>query len=1133
MAGRVTGLAGGVLSYFTRHRTAANLVLVIMLAAGLAAFPRMRAQYFPDIVIEDVGVSVVWSGAGAEDVDRAIVQVLEPALLVVEGVTDSRATSREGRADLQLEFEPGWDMSRAADDVQAAVDSLNTLPEGAEDPTVRRGAWRDRVTDVVIAGPVGIEQLGRFADELVTRLFAVGVTRTTINGVAAPETVVEVPSRALIQHDISMSEIAEAIAGAAEADPAGDVGGGSARVRTGSAKRTADEIADIVLRSNPDGSKLTVGDIGRIRTDGIDRERIFFVGDNPAISVRVDRSEGGDAVRIQRQVEEVAAEMELTLPAGVELDLIRTRAEQITARLNILLDNGLLGLGLVVSLLFLFLNARTAFWVAAGIPVSMMAAVAIMYLFGFTFNAISLFALIITLGIVVDDAIVVGEHADFRVRRLREAPAEAAENAARKMFAPVFSASVTTIIAFFGLVAIGGRFGTLIADIPFTVIVVLAASLVECFLVLPNHMSHALIHSAKQHWYDLPSRVVNRGFAWVRDGIFRKGISLVVKGRYPVFALAILILASQASIFVRGDLQWRFFNSPERGSVSGNFAMLPGATRDDTLEMMRELQRATAEVGAQYEEEYGLNPLTYVIAETGGNSGRRLAGVDTKESWQLGGISIELIDPDLRPYSSFEFVATLQDAVRNHPMVETVSFRGWRGGPGGDALDIELYGADSVTLKGAAEALKTELARYSEVSALEDSLAYDKDELVLNLTPQGQALGITIDGLGRVLRNRLNGIEAATYPDGPRSAAIRVELPDEELTADFLSRTQVRTATGTYVSLSDIVSVNRESGFSTIRRENGLRLVNVTGDLSEDDPDRAAVIMAELENSILPRLEEDHGIAWRLSGLAEQEREFLSDAFLGFMLCLLGIFLTLAWIFGSWTRPVVVMAVIPFGLVGAIFGHVAWEVPLSMFSVVGLIGMTGIIINDSIVLVTTIDGYAEDRGLIPAIIDGTADRLRPVLLTTATTVLGLTPLLFESSQQAQFLKPTIITLVYGLGFGMFLVLLVVPALVAMQQDVGGQIRALRRSLHPARRNRGVFLPTVLAAFGIAALFSATLGAVALTGQFPVVIEARLPSAFDLPPMPAAFGLFVLGSALLVLIAFLLGAFWQGLRRRDA
>ncbi|MCG6903865.1 MAG: efflux RND transporter permease subunit, partial [Rhodobacter sp.] len=952
---------GGILSYFARHRTAANLLLVVLIAAGIAAFPRMRAQFFPDVIIDNVRINVAWDGAGAEDVDRAIVQLLEPALISVEGVESSEATSREGSTSILLEFEPGWDMGRAADDVQAAVDVVTNLPEDADDPVVRRGAWRDRVTDVVITGPVGVDQLGRFADEFVTRLFAVGVTRTTIRGIAAPETVVEVPSLSLVRHDITMREIADAIAAEAEADPAGDVGGANARVRTGVAKTNADQISGIVLRSNPDGSKLLVGDVARIFVGGVDRDRAYYVGEHPAISVRIDRSDRGDAIKIQHQVEEVAAELELTLPEAVNIELIRTRAEAITGRLNILLDNGLLGLGLVVALLFLFLNARTAFWVAAGIPVSMTATIAMMYAFGLTINMISLFALIITLGIVVDDAIVVGEHADFRARKLGESPMDAAENSARRMFPPVFSATMTTIIAFFGLVAIGGRFGDLIADIPFTVIVVLTASLIECFLILPNHMAHSIGHSSKQHWYDLPSRVVNRGFGWFREVIFRRIMQFVVWARYPVFAGALLILAMQVAPFITGDLPWRFFNSPEQGSVSGNFAMAPGATREDTMAMMREMQRATDAVARRLEAEHGRNPLDYVIAEVGGNTGRGLSGVENKEEFQLGSIAIELIDADLRPYSSFQFVADLQDEVRKHPLVETVSFRGWRSGPGGDALDVQLYGADSERLKAAAEELKKTLSQFPEVSALEDSLAYGKEELVLDLTPQGQALGFTIDALGRVLRNRLNGIEAATYPDGPRSASIRVELPAGELTADFLDRTRMRTQAGQYVALADIVSVTTRAGFSTVRRENGLRLVSVTGDISEDDPARAAEIIETLGKEILPELEERFSVASAMSGLAEQESDFLNDARTGFILCLLGIFLCLAWIFSSWTRPVVVMAIIPFGLVGAFYGHIAWDVPLSMFSIVGLIGMTGIIINDSIVLVTTIDEYAAER----------------------------------------------------------------------------------------------------------------------------------------------------------------------------
>ncbi|MBS0126367.1 efflux RND transporter permease subunit [Thetidibacter halocola] len=1111
--------AGSILGYFARHPTVSNLLLVVMLAAGLLAVPNMRAQFFPDVIIDEVDVSVRWEGAGAEDVDTAIAQVLEPVLLAVDGVEGTTALSREGRASIELEFEPNWDMARAANDVQSAVDGVTTLPEDAEDPEVRRSYWRDRVTDLVITGPVGIDQLGRFADELVVRLFAEGVTRTTIRGVAAPQTVVEVPTQSLIAHDVTMAQIAEAIAAEVDADPAGDVGGSGARVRTGVEKREAADIAGIVLRSNPDGSNLTIGDVAQIRVEGIDREQSYFVGENPALSVRVDRSDRGDAIGIQRSVEEVARSFEASLPEGVTIDLIRTRAEAITGRLDILLDNASMGLALVVVLLFLFLNARTALWVAAGIPVSLLAAIALMYAFGLTINMISLFALIITLGIVVDDAIVVGEHADHLSRRRAMDPYDAAETAANRMALPVFSATLTTVIAFFGLTAISGRFGDLIADIPFTVIAVLLASLVECFLILPNHMAHSLKHSAREHWYDLPSRLVNRGFRWVREKLFRPLIAGVIAARYVVLAGAVALLASQAVLLIRGDVQWRFFNAPEQPSVTGNFAMAPGATREDTIAQMRLLQETTEALGREYEERYGKNPLAYVLAEVGGNAGRGLAGTESKEADQLGGISIELIEADERPYSSFAFVGELQDRVPNHPMVETISFRGWRSGPGGDALDVQIFGADAATLKAASEDLKAALTRFPEISAVEDDLSYDKEELILELTAQGQALGFDIDGLGRVLRNRLGGIEAATYPVGPRSATIRVELPANELTADFLQRTQMRTPGGAYVALADIVRVERRDGFSTVRRENGIRLISVTGDIAMDDAARAAEIEKALNDEILPAVAAKHQVDYRLSGLSEQENEFLADATTGLILVLLGIYLVLAWVFASWSRPLVVMAIIPFGLVGTIYGHALWEVPLSMFTVVGLLGMTGIIINDSIVLVTQVDEYAAERGLIPSIIDGAADRLRAVFLTTATTVLGLAPLLYERSADAQFLKPTVITLVYGLGFGMVLVLLVVPALLAVQHDFARLGATLRRGLR--FRMARVRVALVAAVAVMLGWLAATMGVVAVTGALPAALT--LPTLAILSPMAAAFMLFFGGVLVVVLFAWLVAA----------
>ena len=1110
-----------IISYFTRHRTAANLLLICLVVAGLAALPNMRAQFFPDVVVENVRVNVTWDGAGAEDVDAGVAQVLEPALLAVEGVSETTVTSREGSATIRLDFEPGWDMSRAADDVQSAVDAVTGLPEGIDEPTVRRGNWRDRVTDVVITGPVGVDQLARFTDEYVTRLFAAGVTRTTIRGIAAPEIVVEVPTVALIRHDVTLAQIAEAIRAEADANPAGDVTGANTRVRTGVEKRDPVAVANIVLRREASGASLTIGDVATIRQDGVDRERAYFVGDNSAISIRVDRSAQGDAIAIQRTVADIAAEMELTLPEGVQIELIRTRAEAITGRIGILLDNGLMGLGLVVLILFLFLNARTAFWVAAGIPTAMIAALAFMYLAGITINMISLFALIITLGIVVDDAIVVGEHADFRVRRLGEDPVTAAENAAKRMSLPVLSATITTIIAFFGLVAIGGRFGTLIADIPFTVIVVLIASLIECFLILPNHMAHALAHSAKEHWYDWPSRQVNRGFRYVREHLFRPFMGWVVLARYPVVAVMVLLLATQAAVFIKGDVTWRFFNAPERSSVTGNFAMLEGATRTDSIEMMRELQRAAQAVGAAYAEEYDTNPLAYVLSEVGGNAGRALDSADTKGAELLGSISIELIDPDLRPYSSFEFVAALRDEVQQTPLTEEVSFRGWRSGPGGDSISVQFYGANSETLKAAAEALKTALSPFPEVSGLQDTLPYDKDEVILQLTPQGEALGFDIDALGRTLRNRFSGIEAATFPVGPRTGAIRVELPEGELTADFLDRTLMPAPTGDFVPLADIVRTEVRSGFRTILRENGLRVVTVSGDLSEDNPQRATEIMERLRDVIVPQIEAEQQVSAQIGGLAEQESDFLSDALLGLILCLTGIYLVLSWIFASWTRPAVIMAIIPFGLIGTIYGHAQWDVPLSMFTVVGLIGMVGIIINDSIVLITTVDEYEQDRALVPAIIDATCDRLRPVFLTTMTTVLGLAPLLYESSSQAQFLRPTVITLCYGLGFGMVLVLLLVPALLSIGHDVQRQMVSLRRSLRlpVATRGRKFGLMSVGVGVILAAWSAATLGAVLVNGTLPSPLAPLLPSA---PTLAATLGLFGAGSFVICAVGYIVG-----------
>ncbi len=1106
-----------LIRYFVRHRTVANLLMVLMLVVGLVAAANMRAQYFPDVVLSEVGVSVTWTGAGAEDVDRAIVQVLEPVFLTIDGVAAVSSRASEGRASISLEFEPNSDLAAAEEEVQAAVDGVTTLPEGAEEPVVASSAWRDRVTDVLISGPVGVDQLARFADEFTSRLFAAGISRSTITGLASPEIVVEIPSTAMMRHDITMAEVAEAIGAAVATAPAGELGEGS-RLRTGAERRSLAEIEAIQLRSATDGSTLTVGDIATIRANSVNSVRASFVGDNPAMTIRVDRAKDGDAISMQATVAEVAAEMQLGLPPGVTVELVRTRAEQISDRLLLFVDNGTSGLLLVLAILFLFLNARIAFWVATGIPIAMLSALAVMYVFGLSLNMISLFALIVMIGVVVDDSIVVAENVDHRVRALGETPQQAAENTATWMAGPIFASSLTTIIAFLGLVVIGGQFGALILDIPVTVCIVLLVSLIECFLILPNHLAHAVKDIGHDRWYDWPSRQTNRGLEWLRVHAIRPALRFVIFARYPMLAACVLALALQVALFIRGDVQFRFFAPPEQASVSGSFAMLPGATREDTLEMLREVQRATDAVMARFEAEHGASPATFVLAEIGGGAGRSLASADTKSPDLIGSISMELISPDLRTYPTSAIITALQDEVVPHPQLEELSFRNAFFGPGGASLSVDLYGGEAATLKAAAETLKAELGAFPEVSGLEDTLAYDKEELILTLTPQGEALGFDTASLGRTLRERLGGIEAATFPDGPREASIRVELPEAELTADFLNTSLIRAGAGVYVPLSDIVQVESRSGFSTVRRENGLRMVSVTGVLAEDDPARATEVQRVLQDEILPRVAQDFGLEWQLSGQAADEREFLSGAAVALVLCLLGIYLSLAWIFAHWTRPLVVMSVIPFGLVGAIFGHWVWDMPLSMFSIVGLIGMSGIIINDSIVLVSTIDEYSERRGLRPAIIDGVADRFRPVLLTTLTTVLGLAPLLYETSSQAEFLKPTVITLVFGLGFGMVLVLIVVPALMAAQADGARAFLALKRAVQGGPR--GLRLAVGIGAAGMSALAGLLPLWAALTGELPGWLLRVSPALADAPVGLAAVGLFLIGALAMWVVAVL-------------
>ncbi len=1046
-------LFGSFFGYFIAHSTIANLVLVLVIVLGFFSISKLRTQFFPDVVIETISLGVNWPGAGAEDLDSGVVGYLEPSLLELEGVEKIVSRSYEGVSRITIDFVSNWDMNKAFEDVKLAVEEAQNLPDEIDEIEVKRRAWRDRVTNIVFSGPFTVEQLEKYSNEFLQLLYSEGIAKTTSRGGIEPVVRVVVPEISLLKNNLTLRELSNAVSAGASSRPAGETNDGLARLKAGSEKTRQVDLAEITAKTTSSGESIKLGDISVISIDEAPTVE-FFKGNNPAIITRVDRGSQGDAIEIQEKVETLIEEFQLNMPETLIIELSGTRTEAIKNRLNILISNGVVGLILVLFFLFLFLNAETALWVAVGIPAALFASFGFMYLLGISINMISLFALIICLGIVVDDAIVVAEHADYRASSLREDPYNAAKNAATFMGLPVLTATITTILAFSGLVLIGGRFGSLIADIPYTVILVLLASLLECFIILPNHMFHSLKSSAKRdRWYNAPNRKFNEKFETFKKQYFRNFIKLNLQYRYLSLVFMLSLLFCSISLLVSGDVKWRFWNPPEIGRLTANIAMVSGAERKDTLVMLRELERANKKVSEGFEKENGRNPITFQISQVGGNEGRGIAGAENKDKDLLGSFTIELIDADLRPYSSFTYLAALQDEVNKSPLLETISFRRWGSGPGGDGISINLAASDTKNLKEAAEQLKASLAPYEEISALEDTQGYDKTEYIVTLTDRGKKLGYTIDSIGRQLSDRLNGIESVTFLKGNKTGKIITELAKEDLKGDFIYNSKVRSTNGNYGSLSDIVEIKAQYGFSSVTREDGQKIITVTGQLSEEDPEQAELVKDRITSEILPAIEEGFGVVSSVTGLAEQERRFLNEALIAFLLCVLGIYLTLAWVFASWSRPMVIMLIIPFGLIGALWGHYVYGIALSMFSIIGLIGMTGIIINDSIVLIATFNEYKKKMDNIGAIVKATCDRLRPILLTTLTTVFGLAPLLFEQSRDAQFLKPTVITLVFGLGFGMLILLIIVPVFIAVQHDVYSYYKSFIRLLVSVRLNR--------------------------------------------------------------------------------
>jgi multidrug efflux pump subunit AcrB len=670
----------------------------------------------------------------------------------------------------------------------------------------------------------------------------------------------------------------------------------------------------------------------------------------------------------------------------------------------------------------------------------------ILYLVGGSINMITLFALIMALGIIVDDAIVVGEDAMAHYQ-MGEDPLLAAEGGARRMLAPVIASSLTTIAAFLPLMLVGGRIGNILGAIPLVIICVILASLVESFLVLPGHLRNAFVHTHKVKPNSIRARL-DRGFELFRDRVFRPFAALAIANRFTTVAAAAAMLLFAVGLMAGGRIGFTFFPTPESQIINANVTFVAGtprATVERFLAHLEETAYATEQALDHARTDGRL--INAMVAYHGALAGRGEGGAAD----QLGGVTVELIDGDLRDVRNTDFIKAWRGRIELPAGLENLNIASRRVGPPGRDLTVRLTGGDSAVLKAAAVELSETISGIEGVREAEDDMAYGREQLIYSLTPAGEALGLTVADLGRQLRTAFDGQLVQIFQDGPDEVEVRVRLPEDERgSLASLYRLNIRTPAGESVPLTAVAEWRSRRGFEVLRHADGLLAVEVTADVDTNvnNTDR---IIAALENGPLPALARDYGIHYSFEGRSADQRETLSDMRKGLVLGLILIYLILAWVFSSYGWPVVVMAVIPFGLTGALIGHWAMGIDLTILSLFGMFGLSGIVVNDSIILVTFYKHLrAGGMPVVDALVEAACQRLRAVLLTSLTTIAGLTPLLFEESYQAQFLIPMATSIAFGLGFATVLVLLVIPSLLSMHESLHGLAQRLRgRGAAPA------------------------------------------------------------------------------------
>ncbi len=1039
-----------VIAWFAGNHVAANLLMIFLLLAGVLTGLTMKVEVFPETDLDIISIRTEYPGASPSEVEVTILRRIEENVAGLAGIKRIDSTAREGWGTVTIEVIKGWDLKKLLEEVKAEVERITTLPDEAEKPEVSELTRRSRVINVAVYGDAQEKTIKHLAERIkddITNL--PGITLAELHGIRKNEVSIEIYEATLRRYELTLGQVAEAVRKASLDLPAGRIktAGGEILIRTKGRRYYAEDYSDVAVIARSDGSKVTLGQIATLK-DGFEDVDISakFQG-KAAAMIHVYRVADQNALTVAKTVKGYIENIRPSLPEGINISFYSDRSRILKSRLELLSRNLAIGLGLVVLLLGLVMNLRLAFWITLGIPISFAFGLMLLPQFDISINMISVFAFIMVLGIVVDDAIIIGENI-YRKQEEGYDSFKAAVEGALEVGRPVIFSVLTTMVAFWPLLLAGGRTGKIMRNLPIVVILVLAGSLIEALFILPSHLERSAARAAQKSQV----RPKEKRFAqWLKrfiNGPYARVVDFCVQWRYATLALGIALLTVSYGVWHAGWVKFTYFPIVEGNTMRAYVTMPVGTPVERTVEVIAFMEQAALEAISEAEQKRSKSAsplLEYSMLQVGSHSGR---GATQGTGGHLAQAWINLVDSENRGISTNALTRRWRKKVGTIPDAETITYRSELHSAG-NPIEVHLSSDDHDQLLAAVQDLKMELRTYPGVFDIGDSFLPGKKEMQLKLKPAARSLGLTLDDLARQVRHAFYGAEALRMQRGKDEIKVMIRYPEaERRSLGFVEDMRIRTAEGAEVPFNQVAQVDIKQGYATIERAQRYRVVKVTADVDEK-VSNANEVRNLLVTNFLPGLKAQYqGLRYTIEGVGKHQQETWADVFKGFGLALFGIYALLAIPFRSFTQPLVVMAAIPFGFVGALFGHLLMGFNLSILSIFGMVGLAGVVVNDSLVLIYAANRFRneESNTAHDAVIKAGCIRFRAILLTSLTTFAGLSPMIIERSVQAQFLIPMAISLGFGVLFATFITLLLIPCGYMIREDILNLVSNIKAKL---------------------------------------------------------------------------------------